>query len=1160
MSWFDATGLANIAKTALKEAQKTIDKALDIKDDEGLSKPVDASGDDLLSLCDNKSIVNENISTNTQRQENQKNAQSSLWGSFTGSFFETSKETLTKTMPNLSSTIEFNENESKESLDLLLEKIDGDVKSGSDSVEIITPYSENTSPDSDASLINSPSTFSDGIKQSSTSVEVLPESLVTLSGTDIESSSSIDLLGEQELLNNVIEQQMQNVEKLTPDSIETLPHEIASLSEDSLGSSLTSPSESFSTTALEKTVSLQSFTLKKGTEMINSLSPVSVKREFIEHSSMYPEAITTPPSRNNNMLPLTTDKLIDIQPQSSKEDIPELLKVTNVIDIPPETENPDSIGSDNLNSSLDDGFQSDRTLRASCSTIENTEQEEIEKPSLRNLLADAMSEKYSDKLSTRSKDSSDDWKSKTEASSDSLSMVNLERPIRDSSPLSSERSDLVKIGSDHTSGHTSGDEVETGTSSDIEIISNPNGDSSSTQSRHSPAKLTYHRRKDDSQIDSLLCKITSKSMKGHNRELSEASSTSEDSHVMELENLLKKISEMSEMLELREAKIIDINRKNMELHELNMELQTQLDQILSKQLESQNFNQITEEYTQRMSIIEKKFQQAIREKDDIRKQFDYWKEEAASRLTKGECDSMIKDKDDMIKQLREEGEKLSKQQLQHSNIIKKLRAKEKENETAIKNLKEKSEDLSSETERLKRSLSAKEEVERTQIEAVHQLTERNKKLENDLAKTQSNLDDYIEKYDTVKKSLEAARKELNDKNRISNQLTAKDKLVESLENEKKIAESQNEEVVNQLQYLRQKLHESESEFLEKERKLKLENNELLKRIENAETRNEELSQSFVEVSKPLVRQLESLQATHNMKVAQFEKIEMELTSKKNELQSRLQAVLSSERITKEECLSLRTKITELETELSTVKHQKEMLEMQLERCITEKETVTRELESKIKELEYKVENATEKIQELQHEVATLRPQFIENSLLREHNESLHQVPNIPRQESHEDERNSRSQTNSPTLSIGKASVADSLASSVWSQIESFDTNHTLRINNVLEMHMLQSNLQQREGELQQLQWELNRREHERSLINQEMSALSNKVDEFKLKIEEYDALKLKFDELTEQYDVLCQMYGEKVDENEELKLDLNDVKEMYKNQIDELLGQQKLSR
>ena len=39
MSWFDTAGIASIAKsakTALKEAQKTIDKALDIQEAQGI--------------------------------------------------------------------------------------------------------------------------------------------------------------------------------------------------------------------------------------------------------------------------------------------------------------------------------------------------------------------------------------------------------------------------------------------------------------------------------------------------------------------------------------------------------------------------------------------------------------------------------------------------------------------------------------------------------------------------------------------------------------------------------------------------------------------------------------------------------------------------------------------------------------------------------------------------------------------------------------------------------------------------------------------------------------------------------------------------------------------------------------------------------------------
>ena len=45
------------------------------------------------------------------------------------------------------------------------------------------------------------------------------------------------------------------------------------------------------------------------------------------------------------------------------------------------------------------------------------------------------------------------------------------------------------------------------------------------------------------------------------------------------------------------------------------------------------------------------------------------------------------DKDEEIVALREEGEKLSKQQLQNSNTIKKLRAKEQENRKLIAGLK-----------------------------------------------------------------------------------------------------------------------------------------------------------------------------------------------------------------------------------------------------------------------------------------------------------------------------------------------------------------------------------------------------------------------------------------------------------------------------------------
>lgn len=89
MSWFDAAGLANIAKSALKEAQRTIDKALDITD-EGINEnsiPVDINSDDLYGTW----VVSQ-PTKNEIKKGNGDIAQNSMWGSFTGSFFDHSKE------------------------------------------------------------------------------------------------------------------------------------------------------------------------------------------------------------------------------------------------------------------------------------------------------------------------------------------------------------------------------------------------------------------------------------------------------------------------------------------------------------------------------------------------------------------------------------------------------------------------------------------------------------------------------------------------------------------------------------------------------------------------------------------------------------------------------------------------------------------------------------------------------------------------------------------------------------------------------------------------------------------------------------------------------------------------------------------------------------
>ncbi|KAB0796119.1 hypothetical protein PPYR_10180 [Photinus pyralis] len=1168
MSWFDATGFASIAKSALKGAQRHIDKALDIRDDAvttaPLNTPVDTNSDDFFTSW--------GISQSGNIQEKEEDAEivtkspskskvgSSIWGSFTGSFFDQGRESkLYGSVESLDDLADYSNDGFSQSKLVVQHSDDGEGggyshdetktgilvelsavsderrasvgskvqpsnrlsfisesgKTSSESVEIVSGGTGcTTSPESDLQSVGkSVSASSSGLKFSD-SVEVIGDSLTSPSSVEVIPTES-EFNYTDEFVSPLASPIGDN--KLTPDSVEVIPDvDDNSLAEDSI--SYASFSESTSNTLLEP-------------------SALSVKLPKVLN-----EPITRGPSRSAMHLSLVqiNSQLIDTQPA---------VESSNIIDIPQDRVLYE-IPAD------DEGSQSDRTIIASDNVMESSSDTSTTEGNansfyLKNMLADAMTEKIPDPT----------------IKPEEIPVPQPEALPRENSPLSSEsRSDLVKIGSDQASGHTSGDENETTTSSDIEIISSPNGDSSSTQSRHSPAKLSSVRHKmGDANVDVLLGKMTYKKIKGHNRELSEASSVSDDSHSSEIDRLIKRISEMTEILELREAKLIDFNRRNAELQEINNDLQHQLDIILTKQVDSVDISQVTEEYTQRLSALEKKFQQAIRDKDILRKQLEESKQEAATRMSKAELESLLLDKDEVIKELRGEGEKLSKQQLHHSNIIKKLRAKEKEQETTIKNLRDNVEDLTSETDRLKRSLVAKEEVERSQIEAVHQLTSKNKKLEYEVAQLQGQHDDISQKFDTVKTSLDAAKKELIDKNKATSELYAREQMLQSLENEKRMTESQNEEIINQLEDLRGKLRQADDEYLKKEQVLRRENGELLRRLEDAERRNEELTHSGLDVTKPIIRQLEALQATHNSKLMAFEKVEQSLCLKINEMQSKLQSTADAERAAREECLNTRSKLSSLETQLNAVVRQSEMLKIDVEQERTVKMMLEQDYRGQVSALQERVTEGMTAIESLRKEVTGLEQQL---SIERAANEA-EKRKNMSLQDQLRDRPEpspgySKSSPNttrntSPTMSVGRLSLSESLGSVVWPGEDLPDLSPAPRFTNMFELQMLQTNLKQKEGEVQQLQWELNRREQEKNLLSGELSKVLGRVEQLEEMSGKYEHLKTEFVEVQQQYDTLCQLYGEKVEETEELKLDLLDVKELYKAQLDELLEQQKNS-
>ena len=80
MSWFDTTKIASMATKAMKEAQKTLDTALDIKEEEAEYNP------DQESLWSGWKMPKSE--SESKLSDKSSNMSSSMWGSFSGSFIE----------------------------------------------------------------------------------------------------------------------------------------------------------------------------------------------------------------------------------------------------------------------------------------------------------------------------------------------------------------------------------------------------------------------------------------------------------------------------------------------------------------------------------------------------------------------------------------------------------------------------------------------------------------------------------------------------------------------------------------------------------------------------------------------------------------------------------------------------------------------------------------------------------------------------------------------------------------------------------------------------------------------------------------------------------------------------------------------------------------
>ncbi|XP_071228313.1 TATA element modulatory factor isoform X3 [Salvelinus alpinus] len=652
--------------------------------------------------------------------------------------------------------------------------------------------------------------------------------------------------------------------------------------------------------------------------------------------------------------------------------------------------------------------------------------------------------------------------------------------------------------------------------------------------------------------------------------------------------LQKVIDELSSRLEKRELQLLSVSKDKARLEE---ECDNLKDEVIGLKEESSSVQSLKEEFTQRIADTERKAQLACKERDIAKKEIKGMREELSTRLNSNETMEIIREKEEQIRELLEEGEKLSKQQLQHSNIIKKLRVKEKESETKITKQNKKLKEQEEELKHLQQVLDEKEEVEEQHRDNIKKLNVVVERQEKDIVKLQSDSEELLENNRSLQAALDNSYKELAALHKakashaseaqeaaLSRETQAKEELALVLVKAQEEARMQQDALVNQVADLRLALQRAEQQQARKEDYLREEISDLQQRLQGAETRNQELSQSVTSATRPLLRQIENLQASLGGQTASWEKLEKSISDRLVEAQAQLAVAVEKERAATEELMAIKAQLASLESQNSLLRQEKGRLHGQLDAEKTRREKLEDDSSREHVELENLRGEHTRTQEEAKKEKLLLTNQlemekmkveqekkkcYLAQEALKEKERKIlvHSVGEPPASSTPSLSRSSSISGVDHAGLHSSFSQEDSLGHSLGTMTMSMSGTNLYEAarlsggSSIIEN--LQSQLKLREGEIAQLQLEIASLERTRSSMAEEMVRLTNQNEEMEDSVKEIPTLKVQLQELEQRHNTILQMYGEKAEEAEELRLDLEDVKNMFKTQIDELLKNQK---
>lgn len=611
--------------------------------------------------------------------------------------------------------------------------------------------------------------------------------------------------------------------------------------------------------------------------------------------------------------------------------------------------------------------------------------------------------------------------------------------------------------------------------------------------------------------------------------------------VVELEKLKKEMKMMETALQgaarQAQAKADEIAK----LMNENEQLKVVIEDLRRKSNDAE-IESLREEYHQKVSALERKVYALTKERDTLRREHN----------KKNDAAALLKEKDEIITQVMAEGEQLSKKQAAQEAQMRKLRAQ-------IRELEEE-----------KKGLHTRLEVEENKVESI----------KRDKAATEKLLHETVEKHQaelaTQKEYYTNALNAAKEAEALS-EARANNEARTLLESRLRETEDREAMLVQALEELRQTLTRTEQQAVFKEDMLRREIEDLQKRYQASERRCEELITQVPESTRPLLRQIEAMQETNARKAEAWAAVERTLNSRLQEAEAKAAISEEKERSINERLSQTLSRINVLEAQISCLRAE----QTQLTRSLDKERQRAAENRQEYLALKEEAETNEGRVNQLEEEIKELRRKHKQE--LQEastHQELLRQELEREKTSRLEQERAARSTNIVPDQSpimkqkSGIENVAGSLtrrlssASSLSSMEESYflqaslDSSDNLsERRNTLEgnvspyfMKSMTPAFRQKDGELASYMSRLASMEAIRDSLAEELVKMTAECEKLRSEASMLPGIRAELDALRRRHSAALELMGERDEELEELRADIIDMKDMYREQVNLLVN------